>query len=66
MMMIGSISGLKSASESEEQRVLHVTQVSYVSFQVPLAHLWMDFHSFSHWMWRSSFAFWHNVLGVLR
>ena len=40
--------------------------VMLVSFRVPLAHLWMDFHSFSHWMWRSSFAFWHNVLGVLR
>ena len=35
--------------------------VMLVSFRVPLAHLWMDFHSFSHWMWRSSFAFWHNV-----
>ena len=29
-MIIGAISGLKTASESEEQRVWHVTQVSYV------------------------------------
>lgn len=31
VMIIGAISGLKTASESEEQRVCIVTQVSYVS-----------------------------------
>ena len=44
VMIIGAISDLKTASEYKKSK--ECGQNMLVSFRVPLAHLWMDFHFF--------------------